>query len=946
MADLLAQCERELERDGKVSSVAGTVTKESVARRTKKEAEKTASKGVVTGILMMLAAVVLAMVIGPQVSRLFDTPIPSLPPVESGIGLKFDGKDDYVEVTGLDWNYPQFTIEAFVTSAPGSDNGTIAFLGSGRNDDREWMSLFDGPQVGPGKRISGAAIKGKTEYENAYGPFTGGERQHRALVFDGRSLNYYINGIWQGQRKAEPHEGLQWKMKVLRLGCDGSGRKFFQGVIDQLRVSRVARYSENFEVHVDLASDDQTLAMYRFDEREGARLRDLSGNGHDGKIVGAKWVQPIPSIVSANPSEFALQFDGVDDFALLPIKLGMVGRYLPDRPFTYEAFFTAHRQRQEVEQNALAKNALPPPLAPGVLGFFRIGGVTYIPGKHLSDWVESKQIFSDSPISENKEHHVAMVWDGQAMQMFVDGIKQRLGRTDVPRQSSESWSEFDDAAFSLCGMRTNLGFVNTFAGTIREVRISTTARYMEDFVPEHRLTPDGDTIGLYHCDDGSGDTLIDSSGQNHHGKIVGATWVHPDVSNSPVATSKPSFALQFDGVDDHVAIDSDIMGKTSSFTVEAIVTFPGNYQNAYILSGSGKDFQFGLGEINGQRGFLVRRDHNLTPQAHATDRINNQSVHVAGVWDGSTASFFLNGQRVDQGVNKQGLVPIGDRWGIGCLFDHDDQGTRFFQGTIHEIRISNYPRYDENFPPKTQFASDSRTLALYHFDEGQGNVLKDSSGNGHDGKIIGATWVPLEVRPSTGQQEFKWSNHWPNDAPAPAIAPFTADEARAHQEAWAQYLGVPVEYENSIGMKFRLIPPGEFLMGSTPEEIEAALKVAGEDEAWRERINSEAPQHKVVLTQPVYVGVTEVTQAQYERVMGTNPSHFSTTGDGKEAVANLETGNHPVEMVSWNDAAEFCAKLSVQEKLKPFYFRSGETITPLDGTGYRLPTEAEWESAC
>ncbi len=51
---------------------------------------------------------------------------------------------------------------------------------------------------------------------------------------------------------------------------------------------------------------------------------------------------------------------------------------------------------------------------------------------------------------------------------------------------------------------------------------------------------------------------------------------------------------------------------------------------------------------------------------------------------------------------------------------------------------------------------------------------------------------------------------WPADAPQPAIAPFNAEQAREHQQAWADYLEIPVEYENSIGMKFRLIPPGEF----------------------------------------------------------------------------------------------------------------------------------------
>ncbi|MBS0207306.1 MAG: protein kinase [Planctomycetes bacterium] len=171
---------------------------------------------------------------------------------------------------------------------------------------------------------------------------------------------------------------------------------------------------------------------------------------------------------------------------------------------------------------------------------------------------------------------------------------------------------------------------------------------------------------------------------------------------------------------------------------------------------------------------------------------------------------------------------------------------------------------------------------------------------------------------------------WPADAPAPALAPFDAVQAKNHQEAWAKYLQIDVEYTNTLGMKFVLIPPGEFTMGSTAEEIAAALKeIDPIDKYWQERIKSEAPQHKVILTQPIYLGVNEVTQAEYEKVMGTNPSHFAPMGMGKEAVAGLQTGDHPVEMVSWNDAAEFCAKLSKQEKLKTFYFRAG--------MGIRLP---------
>ncbi len=110
------------------------------------------------------------------------------------------------------------------------------------------------------------------------------------------------------------------------------------------------------------------------------------------------------------------------------------------------------------------------------------------------------------------------------------------------------------------------------------------------------------------------------------------------------------------------------------------------------------------------------------------------------------------------------------------------------------------------------------------------------------------------------------------------------------------------ETANSIGMKLVLIPAGEFMMGSPSTE--------------RKRDSDEVHQRKVRITKPFYIGKYEVTQSEYEAVMGKNPSR-------------LKGANNPADSVSWNDAVEFCKKLSWKE-----------------GITYRLPTEAEWEYAC
>ncbi len=130
---------------------------------------------------------------------------------------------------------------------------------------------------------------------------------------------------------------------------------------------------------------------------------------------------------------------------------------------------------------------------------------------------------------------------------------------------------------------------------------------------------------------------------------------------------------------------------------------------------------------------------------------------------------------------------------------------------------------------------------------------------------------------------------------------------------------------DSIGMKLVLIPKGTFLMGRPPGEIGSFKDELG---------------HDVTISRDYYMGVHEVTQAQYKKLMGKNPSHFQ--GDRvaerhpqtKRVVKDVDSSNHPVEQVSWDEAVEFCQRLSALPEEKQA------------GRVYRLPTEAQWEYAC
>jgi eukaryotic-like serine/threonine-protein kinase len=181
-------------------------------------------------------------------------------------------------------------------------------------------------------------------------------------------------------------------------------------------------------------------------------------------------------------------------------------------------------------------------------------------------------------------------------------------------------------------------------------------------------------------------------------------------------------------------------------------------------------------------------------------------------------------------------------------------------------------------------------------------------------RVSGVGGSELRVRDEAG----------PPAGPPIAKMPFDATRAQRFQEIWAQHLQAPIEHSNSIGMKLRLLSPGEFAFPGEPAQV-------------------------VRITEPFYIGAYEVTVAEYRAFV--DATDYKTHAERDPLGGKVwnpmqrrvdqrpdihwrnptfaQTDDHPVCCLAWEDAVAFCEWLSQRE-----------------GKRYRLPTEAEWDYAC
>jgi formylglycine-generating enzyme required for sulfatase activity len=195
----------------------------------------------------------------------------------------------------------------------------------------------------------------------------------------------------------------------------------------------------------------------------------------------------------ASSPDYALAFDGKSKVTLPLLPLDLSG------PLTLEGYATLTQQVVGHQAPFTALNRMFVE-APGGKAWAMSGSGT-----------KAAYSLKGPPVEVNRRVHLAAVYDGERYRLFVNG--KRFGEAAVQKQNPPNMAS------------TPLQIGYEFTGLVQEVRVSRVARYADDFTPSQRFTPDKDTLGLYHCDENSGDVLKDSSGHGHDGKIVGAKWV-------------------------------------------------------------------------------------------------------------------------------------------------------------------------------------------------------------------------------------------------------------------------------------------------------------------------------------------------------------------------------------------------------------------------------------
>ncbi len=679
---------------------------------------------------------------------------------QSGAALAFSGSGDYVQLTDPNFGTANFTIETWMkpnTSAGAYliTNRSVEMGGAGN-----WFVIHYNNNGGIGLELADAGM-GSAYFATANNVITVGAWNHVAVVRSGLNIYIYVNGVLQGSRLEPGMRNLNTGQNSLRLsGWANVGVAFFNGMMDETRLWNVARTECELNIYKDCEIPTTATGLvgnYHFNQGIDAgvntsetTLTDFSTSIRTGSLINfslsgstSNWIAP-GGVVSGNttlsvcPTASALNFDGVNDKIEISNSINTI--LDPLNTITVEAWV---KPTNIAFNGVIAGNYAAPNNEMQFL--LRRDGSTY------TFWVDAGsgyQVVSSAPSSVvlNSWQHVAGVWNGSALYLYIDGVL-------VSTVAGVTGSSFVSTANNVV-IGSN-SYPEPFAGSIDEVRIWSTARSQCDIVSYKNCEISASISGLisnYHFNQGfpsdlnpAVTTLTDASGNAFSGTLnnfalngTTSNWVAPGGVVSGFTTPTVctiAAALNFDGSNDYVEI-GNVIPAGSSYTKEMWVYALDNNCNNLLSSGD-DPFYLSSGRL------AAGNNGNYNYVQDVSNFPLNTWVHTAVTYDAltSTMKLYVNGNMVASGNSA------GPYSGIPTTYIGRHTGACYFSGKLDEVRVWNVARtqceintYMNSEIPNSM----TGLLANYHFNQGLSaysnpteTTLTDASGNGSNGILSG-----------------------------------------------------------------------------------------------------------------------------------------------------------------------------------------------------------------
>ena len=658
-----------------------------------------------------------------------------------GSSLLLDGTGDYLTVgntvdadmalTGNNWTVEYW---ARINAHAGSYQGTLGIWDPNAGTASVWyvttnayngtnkmgISYFYGTNSGSGDLSFGSAL-------------STGVWQHHAFVRNGNTLTAYLNGVSQGTHDMtgrtiditgyNSSSNTTLKMTVGAL-TDGAGA--FNGHLDEVRISNIARYTANFTPSTTaFVNDANTVLLIHADGTDGTTFfEDDNGVRASRSLIAIGNAQ-----VDTAQSKFggsALLLDGTGDYVMSPA--GTQWDF-GTGSFTIEFW---------IRFNVINTLYVPIALRPGS----GIGnGEWWCEIEAASNkmyWGFKNQAgtqfyvafpFGATAFATGQFYHIALVNNAGTAQLYINGTAQGSSTAfsgSFGNSVSDLWVGAGAGGYSLNGW-------------IDEVRISNSARYTTTFTPSTTaFVNDANTLLLMHCDGTDATTVFrDDNGARASIGITG-------VNQTKISTAQSQFggsSIEFDGTDDHLTV-ATLPTTTGDVTWELWGRFDILPWNQTIGGGNFMQIAYAGGgdyliiNRNGASGsqVLLQVATGNRYGSWTKSGVNlaiNTWYHIAVVRSSGVWKAFFNGTELTTFINDSNFTNSGrtENVAYGQIGKFgDSRGS--WDGYMDEIRFSNSARYTADFtPPTAPFQNDANTVLLIHGDgSNNSTVFTDDNG--------------------------------------------------------------------------------------------------------------------------------------------------------------------------------------------------------------------------